>query len=320
MNQFINIIKNFKGKKIGIMGDLMLDEFIYGNIKRMSPEAPVPIISVEKEIYTPGGAGNTAMNIAALGGRAFVIGTVGNDQAGESLLSELKKKGVNVEGVIQSSDKKTIEKIRIIANKNHIARMDKEEVTYIDGVTERKILKFVSSRIKEWDAIIFSDYAKGLISENLAQKIITVARKNKKLTIADTKPKNAYFFKNVDFLTPNNKEALDMAGVLSLKQAGRLIQKNMHCNVLITLGNRGVTIFDGISIKHFPSRARRVLDVSGAGDTVTAAFCLSLVSGATVEEAVIISNNTAGIVVGKWGTAVVDQKELIKYFTNEYKD
>ena len=320
MNQFINIIKNFKGKKIGIMGDLMLDEFIYGNIKRMSPEAPVPIISVEKEIYTPGGAGNTAMNIAALGGRAFVIGTVGNDQAGVSLLSELKKKGVNVEGVIQSSDKKTIEKIRIIANKNHIARMDKEEVTYIDGVTERKILKFVSSRIKEWDAIIFSDYAKGLISENLAQKIITIARKNKKLTIADTKPKNAHFFKNADFLTPNNKEALEATGALSLKQAGRLIQKNINCNVLITQGSKGMTVFNGTHIKHFPSQKRRVLDVSGAGDTVTAAFCLSLASGANVEQAVILSNNTAGIAVGKRGTAVVGQKELIKYFTNEHKD
>src|SRR3989344_8177591 len=124
MNQFINIIKNFKGKKIGIIGDLMLDKFIYGSFKRISPEAPVPIISVQKEICMPGGAGNTAANITALGGRAFVIGVVGNDQAGKSLLFELKNKGVDVEGVIRAFDKKTIEKIRIIAGKNHVARGD----------------------------------------------------------------------------------------------------------------------------------------------------------------------------------------------------
>ena len=298
----------------------MLDKFIYGSFKRISPEAPVPIISVEKEICMPGGAGNTATNITALGGMAFVIGIVGNDQAGKSLLFELKNKGVDAKGVIETPNKKTIEKIRIIADKSHVARLDKEEVKYIDGTTEKKILKFVSSRIKEWDAIIFSDYAKGLITENLVRKTIKIAQKNKKLIIVDTKPKNAHFFKNADFLTPNHKEASDMAGVRDIKQAGKLIQKNMNCKVLITQGKKGMTIFDGNHVKHFPSYARKVLDVSGAGDTVTAAFCFSLISKASVEQAVLISNHTAGIAVGKQGTAVVGQKELIEYFTNEYKD
>ena len=317
MKNLIKIVDNFKGKKIGVIGDLMLDHFIWGDVERISPEAPVPVVLVAKESFVPGGAGNTAANISALGGEVFIVGLVGKDFAGKTLLGEFKKHGVRTGGVIEYSQKPTIQKIRVVARGQQIVRVDKEDAQYVDNDIEKKMLEFIASHIKEWDGLVVSDYAKGLITKNLAESIINLAIKYKKPIIGDIKPKHAPFFKNATLLSPNHKEALAIAGVSDIEKAGKIIQKQLKCSVLLTQGAEGITLFENNRIKHFPAMAREVFDISGAGDTVVAVASLSLAAGANLEQATIIANHAAGIVVGKLGTAAVTLKELKQYLENQ---
>ncbi len=315
-HKLIKIVNNFKGKKIGVIGDLMLDHFIWGDVERISPEAPVPVVLVARESFVPGGAGNTAANIAALGGKAFIVGLVGKDFAGKTLLEEFKKHGVKTEGVIEHSQKPTIQKIRVIAQGQQIVRVDKEDAKYVDGDVGKKLLEFIALNIKEWDGLVVSDYAKGLINKNLAEAIINLAIKYKKPIIGDVKPKHAPFFKNATLLSPNHKEALEISGASDIKKAGKIIQKQLNCSVLLTQGAEGATLFENNKIKHFSAVTREVFDVSGAGDTVVAAAALALAAGANLEQAAVIANYAAGIAVGKLGTAVVLPGELKQYLEN----
>ena len=313
MKNLIKIVDNFKDKKIGVIGDLMLDHFIWGDVEKISPEAPVPVVLVAKESFVPGGAGNTAANISALGGEAFIVGLIGKDFAGKTLLKEFKKRGFKIEGVIEHSQKPTIQKIRVVARGQQVVRIDKEDSQYVNGNVETKLLEFINSNIKQWDGLVISDYAKGLITKNLAQSIINLAIKYKKPIIGDIKPKHAEFLKNVTLLSPNHKEALAIAEVNDIKKAGKIIQKQLNCSVLLTQGAEGVTLFENNKIKHFPAMAKEVFDISGAGDTVVAVASLSLTAGANLEQATIIANHAAGIVVSKLGTATVTPKELKQY-------
>jgi D-beta-D-heptose 7-phosphate kinase/D-beta-D-heptose 1-phosphate adenosyltransferase len=311
IGKLIKIIDNFSGKKIGVVGDLMLDEFISGNVERISPEAPIPVVLVNKENFMPGGAANVANNISSLGGDVFVMGSVGKDRASVILLQALKSIGVNVEGIIVTPGKPTIQKTRIVAMGQQIVRLDREKIEYIDRKTEEKVIKFVASNIKNWDAVVISDYSKGFITPNLAKSIIGLAIKFGKPVIADTKNfSHAQFFKDVTLIKPNLHEAKNITGLQDLRAIGQTIQKNLNCNVLVTQGADGMTLFEKNKINHFASNAREVFDVSGAGDTVIATFILSLVSGADFQEAAAISNHAAGIAVGKSGTAIVIPKEL----------
>ncbi|MHA1439884.1 MAG: D-glycero-beta-D-manno-heptose-7-phosphate kinase [Promethearchaeota archaeon] len=310
--KILNIIDNFKGKKIGVIGDLMLDQFIWGDVERISPEAPVPVVFVEKESFVPGGAGNTANNIASLGGKTFIVGLIGEDSAGQKLKKEFKKRGINTQGIFKNRKKSSIQKIRVIARGQQMIRIDKENNSYIDNQIEKKIINFIATHIKYWDAIVISDYAKGFVTKNLARAVIQLAKKYKKPVIGDTKPKHASYFKNVTILMPNHKEAVEIAGVEDFKKAGKRIQKKLKCNVLITQGADGMTLFEDKKIKHFSARAKEVFDVSGAGDTVVGAFALAQTAGADLETATAIANETAGIVVGKVGTATVSLEELKK--------
>lgn len=317
MKNLIEIVNNFKGKKIGVIGDFMLDHFIWGDVERISPEAPVPVVLVNRESFTPGGAGNTAANIAALGGKAFVVGLAGKDIAGKTMLSEFKKMGIETGGIVQHSQKPTIQKIRVVARGQQVVRVDKEDVRHIDGNVEKKLLEFIALHIKNWDGLVVSDYAKGLITKSLAHEIIGLALKHKKPIICDVKPKHALFFKNATLLSPNHKEALAMAGVSDINEAGKIIQKQLNCSVLITQGANGMTLFENSKIKHFPANAIEVFDVSGAGDTAVAVACLALVSGAGLEQAAEAANHACGIVVGKLGTATVAPDELKQYLESK---
>lgn len=317
MEKLIKIINNFKGKRIGVIGDLMLDQFIWGEAKRISPEAPVPIVLVSKETFMPGGAANTANNIAALGGEAFIIGSIGDDKSGKQLFHELKTKNINTDGVFSLSNKPTIQKIRIIVQGQQIVRIDKENIDYIEKQTEQRIISFISSHIKNWDAVVISDYIKGLITENLIKEITNLASKYQKPIIGNTKKANhASYFQNVNLLIANSEEASEISGEKKLKAAGKKIQQELKCNVLITQGSEGMTFFERDIIKHFPTKAKEVFNVSGAGDTVVSAFTLALVSGADLEQAAIIANHAAGIVVGKMGTATVSFQELAESLKN----
>ena len=314
--ELIKIIDNFKGKKIGVIGDLMLDQFIWGDVERISPEAPVPVVFVERESFIPGGAGNTANNIAALGGKTFIVGLAGEDLAGQKLEKELKKRRINTKGILKSNKKPTTQKIRVIARNQQVVRIDKENCNDIIKKTERKTINFISSQIQNWDGLVISNYAKGFITENLVQEIISLSKKHQKFIIVDTKPKQAFYFKDVFLLTPNLREAKEISGKESLEEAGKAIQEKLNCNVLITQAAEGMTLFEKDKIKHFPAKAKEVFDVSGAGDTVVGILALSLASGANLEEAAIIANHGAGIVVGKIGTAVVSPQELKKDLEN----
>ena len=309
----IKFIARFKDKKIGVVGDLILDHFISGDVERISPEAPVPVLIVEKEIFVVGGAGNVAMNIAALGGKVFISGVIGKDDAGKILLKEFKRKNKNIDttGIVKI-DSPTIRKTRVVARGQQLVRLDlnKEYIPSDSNQAEKRIIKFVSSHIKNWDALVISNYAKGLMTKKLAEAIVNLARRYKKQIIVDTKPKHAYFFKNITLITPNDEEAMEIAGVDDVMKAGKIIQKKLKCNVLITQGSRGMTLFEGKKVEWLPTKAKEVFDVTGAGDTVMAALVLSLASGLNLRQAIVVANHAAGIVVAKRGTAVVSAEEL----------
>lgn len=328
-NNFINIINRFKGKKIGVMGDLMLDQFIFGDVERISPEAPVPVVVSKKEVYKLGGAANTANNICALGGNVFLIGSVGNDNEGKIFLREVKKNSINTNGVFTLNDRSTTQKTRIVAKGQQIVRVDREATNYINKTTEESVIKFISDNFKNWDGVIVSDYGKGFITEKIAKEIITLAKKHKKLVIGDIKPAaHARYFKNIGLLTPNTNEAFGLSQCNDIKEAGKKIQEELNCSVLITRGSDGMTLFENpsslhssgqVKITHFPALAKEVVDIVGAGDTVASAFCLSLASGASMEESAVVSSHAASIVVNKTGTATVSLKELKDSFLDYEK-
>ncbi|OGD29699.1 hypothetical protein A2833_02570 [Candidatus Azambacteria bacterium RIFCSPHIGHO2_01_FULL_44_55] len=306
------LIDGFRGKKICVIGDLMLDHFIFGDARRISPEAPVPVVLVEREIFAPGGAGNVAANIAALGGKARVMGRIGSDTAGLRLMQELKQKAIEC-GQVLRTKQPTIQKARVIAGGQQIVRVDYEKYKESIKAERRILIKNILSGIKDWDAVIISDYAKGFITPDIARDIIKIAKKYKKPVVADVKPAIASACRNVDIMTPNFSEAQTISKTTAgLKEVGRIIQKRLNCNVLITQGARGMTLFNKNKISRLPAQAREVFDVAGAGDTVTAVMALALASSAKLEDAALLANRAAGIVVGKVGTAVVLPEELKK--------
>lgn len=317
MEKLTNIVHSFKGKRIGVIGDLMLDQFIFGQADRISPEAPVPIVLFSKEVYILGGAANTANNIASLGGEVFLVGVIGKDVAGENLLKQLNLSGINRQGVIVLEEKSTTQKIRVVAQGQHIVRIDKEQVGLINRSIEKKVIDIVDSQIKNWDMVVISDYNKGFVTKKLVADIIKLAKKYNKKIIADIKPANSQYFKNIFLLTPNQKEAFLISGAQDVKIAGKIIQKKMHCNVLVKQGSGGMTLFEKDNVSSFPTLAKEVFDVSGAGDTVLATMSLAICSGASLKQAVIIANHAAGISVAKVGTAIVLPEELIKDLEHE---
>lgn len=317
MKKLIEIVNNFKGKRIGVIGDLMIDYFIWGNSERISPEAPVPIVFVTKESFRPGGAANTANNIAALGGNVSIIGLVNNDIPGRQLAKLLEKKGIDTTGLFEDRNRPTVQKIRVIVRGQQIVRIDKEKKDYINKRQEKQTIDFIASQIKDYDGLVISDYAKGFITKNLMQEIINLSKKYKKFIISDTKPKHACYFKDITLLSPNYKEAIQIAKTEDLQKAGKIIQEQLNCNVLITQGSQGMTLFENNEVRYFPTKAKEVFDVVGAGDTVIAALSLALASGANLGQSVVIANYAAGIAVSKIGTAVVFSEELKKKLKND---
>ena len=306
----IDFINKFKSKKIAVIGDLMLDRFLIGGASRLSPEAPVPVVCVRDEITVPGGAANVAVNIATLGGKAVLVGIVGRDPSSGHLLKLLKNKKIDINGVFRLPKRTTTEKTRIMVGDQQIARIDRETTENIDQNVEQKIFKYIKNNIKKWDGIVVSDYAKGLITKQLAKNIISLAEKSNLKVVVDTKPKNLRFFKNAFIVTPNQKEAFGMAGVSDIKKAARRISSLLKCNVLITQGGQGMTLCEGSSFYGIPAIQREVFDIIGAGDTVMATLVLGISSDASLKEASTVSNHSAGIAVSKFGTAFTTLKEL----------
>jgi len=316
-----SIISRFKDARILVIGDVMLDEFIWGKVSRISPEAPVPVVWVNSETYMPGGASNVANNIATLGARTIISGVIGDDSRGEVLNRLLSEKGVDTDGLIVDHKRPTTVKTRVIAHHQQVVRIDKEDTTETPKSVLNKICDFVDFRIRDVDAVIIEDYGKGVISNGLIKEVVSIAKRKKKIIVVDPKEDNFSCYRDVTSITPNRFEAQNAVGFKlknrdDLCRAGYAILKDLRSkSVLITLGEEGMALFEkgGKKPLHIPTLAQDVFDVSGAGDTVISVFTLSKCCGATDVEAANIANCAAGIVVGKVGIAVVTQEELIKY-------
>ncbi len=314
-----NILEKFPKAKVLIVGDLILDRFIYGESRRISPEAPVPVVEVNYETYQLGGAGNVANNIISLGGSVSVVGLVGNDYPAEILLKELNKKNIDTGGIFTDKAIKTSIKTRVIAGHQQVVRFDKETVCELSPLLAVKIIQFINKKIPESDAVLISDYGKGVVTQKVISEIIRLTKKHKKLVTVDPKVENFSRYKFVDCLTPNIYEAMDGIGVSKIKSEkdfenlGKKILKKLKCrSVLITQGENGMTLFEKGKIYHIPTTAKEVFDVTGAGDTVISVLTLALSCGASLKDAAKVANYAAGIVVGKLGTAVVSSEELLR--------
>jgi D-glycero-beta-D-manno-heptose-7-phosphate kinase len=314
------LVRRFGRVRVLVVGDLMLDQFVWGSVKRISPEAPVPVVRVTREDFRPGGAGNVVSNIAALGGRTAACGIVGRDVAGRRLLAALARLGAGTAGVIASGRGETIQKIRIIAHHQQVVRLDRETGDMPDGRAARRVRDFVLRERGRHDVLVVSDYGKGAVSAELLAALADAHARRPFTWVVD--PKQAHFahYRRASLVKPNRDEAGAAAGIeirdrATLRAAGeRLLTRWATEAVLISRGEEGMALFKqtlrGVVVREFPTLAKEVFDVTGAGDTVLAACALALGAGGTLEEATVLANHAAGIVVGKVGTATVTGAEL----------
>jgi D-beta-D-heptose 7-phosphate kinase/D-beta-D-heptose 1-phosphate adenosyltransferase len=308
----------FEGKRIVVLGDLMLDEFIWGRVRRISPEAPVPVVEVERHSIALGGAGNVASNLVALGARPLTVGTVGSDSDAERLRDVLAAAGVSSEGLVVDGSRPTTLKTRIIAHNQQVVRADRESRAPVSPEIEQQVILSFSAALDGADAVVVSDYAKGLLTPGVLKGTLSHARQLDRTVCLDPKRRSFANYQPVTVITPNNQEAGEAAGIsiedeASLIEAGRKILREIECRaVLVTRGEEGMTLFtDGGDFTHIETVAREVYDVTGAGDTVIATLTLALAAGATLAEAAVLANHAAGVVVGKVGTAAVTREELL---------
>ncbi len=307
----------FKKKKIVVLGDVMLDEYIWGEVSRISPEAPVQVVNVVKEEFVPGGAANVAVNVADLGGQVCLVGVIGEDSAKSVLLKQLEQRKVETDGLVVDKEKTTILKVRVFGRKQQLLRFDYEKAGDVCDLTEKKLIEVLRKKIKTADLIVVSDYAKGVITQNVMESLINECKEKNKMIIVDPKPEHKHLYVNTTLITPNHSEAHKMSGFpeingdKDIEGMGQHLVKYLNCTVLITRGEKGMSLIEKNSkVKHIPTFAKEVYDIIGAGDTVVATLALCLASGASYEEAATIANYAAGITVGKVGTSTVSPSEL----------
>jgi D-beta-D-heptose 7-phosphate kinase/D-beta-D-heptose 1-phosphate adenosyltransferase len=314
--KFEGVLRNFKKTRILVIGDLILDRYIWGKVSRISPEAPVPVVEVTDDNFMLGGAANVANNIIALGGKVTMAGVAGKDRAGEVLRKLLDDRDIRC-AVFEDSRPTTI-KTRVIAHNQQVVRFDREDKNRLSGRVMGEITAFLKRAVHEHDAVIISDYRKGVVSRELIHGILKSAKAQNKLLAVDPKVGHFHYYKGVSLITPNIMEASQGSGVeirdeASLIKAGRTLMRKLSCGaVLVTRGEEGMSLFEKERITHIPTVARHVYDVTGAGDTVVATFTLAYASGASMQEAAVIANHAAGIVVGEVGTAVVTPEKLLE--------
>jgi rfaE bifunctional protein kinase chain/domain len=318
------LFKNLLGKTIAVVGDLMLDRYIWGNVSRISPEAPVPVIDVASESARLGGAANVANNIKSLGAVPLLVGVIGDDNSGKLLRQTIEEMGFSTSGIVKDEERSTTVKTRVIAHNQHVVRIDRESRSDISSVIEEKLLFTMRRQMKNIDAIILEDYNKGVITEHLITEIVKLAHEHNTIVTVDPKAKNFFTYNNVTVFKPNRKETEDALGInleseANVVQAGKTLLEKLHAkNILLTRSEKGMTLFasDG-SINHIPTKARKVADVSGAGDTVIATLTLALASGATIHEAAILANHAGGIVCGEVGIVPISKEGLKHAVLNE---
>ena len=322
------LLAAFATKRLLVIGDLMLDEFLWGKVSRISPEAPVPVVEIVKEEFFPGGAANVARNLAEFSKGVRIMGVTGTGLHAERLAGLLTSEGIDVSAVQAHACYQTVVKTRIIARQQHVVRIDREKKQCLRPEHAAAALAQLDALLPEIDAIIIEDYGKGLLSPEFAAAICERARRAGKIVAVDPNPHNPLAWQGVTVIKPNRAEAFASAGLppsepvepptadAALLEVGRVLLEKWDAeNLLITLGEHGVLLFrHDAPPYHAPTRAREVFDVSGAGDTVIALFTLALSAGASTAEAAEIANHASGIVVGKLGTATVTPRELLASF------
>ena len=325
------ILKAASRARVLVVGDVMLDQFIWGRVTRISPEAPVPVVDFERESYMPGGAANVARNLTALQASADLLGVIGRDDAGKKLTGLLEEQHVGCDGLLQHFDRTTSIKTRIIAHQQQVVRIDRETRDDLDEMASQRLLEIVASKLPSADAVIVGDYGKGVVTQPLLDRMRTLCRTRGIWVSLDPKPVHQLRVANLSLITPNRKEAFDLAGINDgsirttnplndlnlLRVAEKLLRDLQPALLLITLGDQGMLLCQcGQKPFHIPTAAQEVFDVSGAGDTVIASFTLAVAAGASPLEAAVFSNHAAGAVVGKVGTATVSPEELLSSFKN----
>jgi rfaE bifunctional protein kinase chain/domain len=321
------IIPGFKHSRVMVLGDLMLDHFIWGRVSRISPEAPVPVVRVHKETQRLGGAANVAHNIRALGAVPVLVGLVGDDEHGRTLLGTIQDLDIATDWIVVDPERMTTMKTRVVAHSQQVVRADWEDTADVSGGAFETLIDRVTDQIDGVQALIISDYGKGVITVDVLCQILELARKREVFVAVDPKESHFDLYRGVSLITPNQREAGQAYGKpiideASLQEAGRGMLERLELEaLLITRGEEGMTLFesDG-SLTHFPTMARQVYDVTGAGDTVVGSFVVARTAGASLREAALISNHAAGIAVGGVGTTAVTFDELtedLRRFTED---
>jgi D-beta-D-heptose 7-phosphate kinase/D-beta-D-heptose 1-phosphate adenosyltransferase len=321
-----DIIEKIGDHEIAVIGDLMLDEYMWGSVDRISPEAPVPVVNLTRQSSTPGGAANVAGNIQGLGDRPLLIGVVGNDNGAAVLEWLLREKGIGTDGLLYDNQRPTTMKTRIIAHNQQVVRADREVKGDISIESQDQAMRILEEHKKNLKGLIISDYGKGVITRNLLGRLIEFCLKESIFIAVDPKDTNFPRYKKVSLITPNHHEAGFAYGMRivdddTLKTVGNgLLERLEAQSILITRGEKGMALFQaGEEVKLIPTVAKKVYDVTGAGDTVISSFVSAVAAGANLEEATVISNQAAGVVVGEVGTAVINKEALIEAFAKNSK-
>ena len=327
------ILHQFAHQHILVVGDVMLDHFIWGRVVRISPEAPVPVVEVQRESFFPGGAANVARNLRALTGNVTVLGSIGKDSAGEQLSELLREEGVGIDSLVVDVDRPTTVKTRVVAQHQQIVRFDKEQTQPLSPVLQQQLLRNFQTQLPAGAAVIFEDYGKGVLTQSVLNALHRISQRTGKITTADPNAKHLLRYAGLTAITPNRAEAFAAAGLINppalddvladvplLKCGAKLLRQWRPENLLITLGEHGMCLFrSGQKPHHIPTVAQEVFDVSGAGDTAIATLTLVLAAGAQPVEAAEIANHAAGIVVGKVGTATCTPDELRASFARHQR-
>ncbi len=329
-NRARQILAAAQKTRVLVVGDVMLDQFIWGGVSRISPEAPVPVVDFQRESFMPGGAANVARNLVSLATPAELFGAIGKDDAAQKLLKLLGEQNIGCAGLVKSSARHTSIKTRIVAHQQQVVRIDRETRGHLDGELTKALLAEIKKKISKADAVIVCDYGKGVVTQPLLNEIKSLCHARGVWLSLDPKPVHHLNLSNLSLITPNRKEAFELADLPDdsknanpfadknlMLVAERLLRELNPALLLITLGELGMLLCQrGQKPFHIPTVAQEVFDVSGAGDTVIASFTLAIAAGASPIEAAILSNHAAGIVVGKVGTAITTPEELIQSFSH----
>lgn len=318
------IVDDFSRATVLVVGDVMVDHFIWGKVSRISPEAPVPVVEVGRESHLLGGSANVMNNVIALGGKVFVCGVIGDDGMGRWLLDELGRLKVDTDGIVVEDDRPTTIKTRIVAHSQQVVRFDRESRQPVRQASVERVLEYIQKKRDELGAVVISDYNKGMVSGPLLDGIRKIMQGSGVVTCVDPKHSDFSLYRGFDVITPNHHEAEsalgveDINGEFALKEAEvsraaeNLMDRLQLKAILITRGEEGMSLYErNGGITHIPTVAREVFDVTGAGDTAIGVFALSIAAGASFREAAVLANQAAGIAVGKVGTATVTREELV---------